>query len=295
MQHDTDGRSSAISIAPSSINSLTRIRSSYPVLAASEARVANWVMQQPEKIMHLSMAQVAQACGVSDTTVLRFCRNAGFQGYTDLKLSIARDVFSPTQVIHDDIAQGDGPAVIARKVFMSNIQALYDTLEVLDEEALMRAIDLLTQARRTLIVGVGTSAPIVQSMYNMLMRLGLDCKAQTDSYLQLMEVALLGPGDVVVAISQSGSSIDPVLTLKQAKQNGATTICITGNAQSPITEHADVTLLSVAREARIEAIASRLAQVSIADALYVVMALNAIDTATQNEKRIWDALLPKMF
>jgi DNA-binding MurR/RpiR family transcriptional regulator len=293
VQLNTDGNSSATAIHPP-INSLTRIRSSYPVLATSELRVANWVMQQPEKIMHLSMAQVAQACGVSDTTVLRFCRNAGFQGYTDLKLSIARDLVSPTQVIHDDIAPGDGPAVIARKVFMSNIQALYDTAEVLNEDALIRAINLMTTAKRILIVGVGTSAPIVQNMYNMLMRLGLQCKAQTDSYLQLMEVALLGPGDVVVAVSQSGSSIDPVLTLKQARDNGAATICITGNAQSPITEHADITLLSVAREARIEAIASRLAQVSIADALYVIMALNAIDTATQNEKRIWDALLPKM-
>jgi DNA-binding MurR/RpiR family transcriptional regulator len=279
----------------SSINSLTRIRSSLPVLAASEARVAAWIMQQPEKIIHLSMAQVAQACGVSDTTVLRFCRAVGFQGYTDLKLSIARDVSSPTQIIHDDIAEGDRPADIARKVFMSNIQALYDTLEVLDEDALTKALGLLAAAKRILIVGVGTSSPIVHSMYNMLTRLGLTCKAQTDSYLQLMEVALLGPGDVVVAISQSGSSIDPVLTLKQARANGAATICITGNAQSPITDYADVTLLSVAREARIEGIASRLAQVSIADALYVIMALNAIDTAAQNEKRIWDALLPKMY
>ena len=73
----------------------------------------------------------------------------------------------------------------------------------------------------------------------------------------------MGPGDVVVAISRSGSSIDSVLTLKQAKENGAATICITGNAQSSITDHADVTLLSVDREARIEAgIASRLAQVA---------------------------------
>jgi RpiR family carbohydrate utilization transcriptional regulator len=294
MQSDPASGLMDSSTSASSINSLARIRSSFPALAASEARVANFIMQQPQKIIHLSMAQVAQACGVSDTTVLRFCRNTGFQGYTDLKLSIARDVVSPTQIIHDDIAEGDGPAVVARKVFMSNIQALYDTLEVLDEGALAKVIDLLTGARRILIVGVGTSGPVVHSMYNMLMRLGLNCKAETDSYLQLMEVALLGPGDVVVAISQSGSSIDSVLTLKQAKENGAATICITGNAQSSITDHADVTLLSVDREARIEAIASRLAQVSIADALYVIMALNAIDSATQNEKRIWDALLPKM-
>ena len=278
-----------------SINSLTRIRAKLPTLAAAEARVANWVMQQPEKIMNLSMAQVAQACGVSDTTVLRFCRNSGFHGYTDLKLSIARDLTSPTQVIHDDITEDDPPAVIARKVFMSNIQAMYDTLEVLDEQALVQAITLLENARQILIVGVGTSAPIVHGMYNMLMRLGLNCKAQTDSYLQLMEVALLGPGDVVIGVSQSGSSKDPVYTLQQAKANGASTICIAGNAQSPITQYADVTLLSVAREARIEAIASRLAQMSIADALYVIVALKNIDVAVQNEKLIWDALLSKMF
>jgi len=290
-----DGNRRAAAMASSSINSLTRIRSSYPALAASEARVADWVMQQPDKLMHLSMAQVAQACGVSDTTVLRFCRNAGFLGYTDLRLSIARDLVSPTQVIHDDIDAGDAPAVIARKVFLSNIQAMYDTLEVLDEGVLTKAIELLSHANRILIVGVGTSAPIVQSMYNMLLRLGLNCKAQTDSYLQLMEVALLGPGDLVIAISQSGTSMDPVLTLKQAKANRASTICITGNAQSPITKYADVTLLSVAREARIEAIASRLAQMSIADALYVIVALNNIDAVVQNERLIWDALLPKMF
>ena len=290
-----DVHSGDVTTSVSAINALTRIRSSYPSLAMSEKRVADWVMGQPEKILELSMAQVARECGVSDTTVLRFCRNAGFQGYTDLKLSIARDVVSPTQVIHNDISEGDAPATIARKVFLSNIQAIYDTMEVLDEDALIAAIDMINNARTVLLVGVGTSAPVVQSLYNMLMRVGLNCKVQTDSYLQLMEVALLGPGDVVIAVSQSGTSMDPVLTLKEAKKNGASTICITGNAQSPITKYADITMLSVAREARIEAIASRLAQLSIADALYVIIALGNIEAATQNEKLIWDALLPKMY
>ena len=195
-QRDHDEVNSSAGVTPPSINSLTRIRSSYLTLAVSEMRVVDWVMQQPEKIMQFSIAQVAQACRVSD---------------------------------------------------------------------------------------------------NMLMRLRLNCKAQTDSYLQLMEVALLGTGDVVVAISQSGTSIDPVITLKQAGKNGAATICITGNAHSPITEHADATLLSVAREARIESIASRLAQLSIADALYVIIALGNIETTARNEQLIWDALLPKMY
>lgn len=277
------------------INSLTRIRSQIPTLAAAEAKVAKWVLRQPEKVMYLSMAQVAQACSVSDTTVLRFCRNAGFQGYLDLKLSIARDLTGPTQVIHDDIIEGDEPATMARKVFMSNIQALYDTLEVLNEDALNQAVNLLDQAKQILIIGVGTSRPMVESMYNLFFRLGLNCKAQTDSYLQLMEVALLGPGDVVVAISQTGSSTDPILTLEEARRNGASTICITGNAQSPLTQHADVTLLSVAHETRAETIASRIAQLTIVNALYVIVSWRHIETVVQNEQRIWDAVLPKTF
>lgn len=276
-----------------SVNSLARIRSRYPTLAASEAKVADWVLQHAAEVMNLSMAQVAHACGVSDTTVLRFCRNSGFQGYLDLKLSIARDIASPTQIIHDDISADDAPFTVARKVFTSNIQALYDTLEVLDENAVLSAVQLLNNARKILIIGVGTSAPIVQSMYNMFVRLGFNCSAQTDSYLQLMEAALVGSEDVVVAVSQSGSSIDPVLTLEKAKQNGARTICITGNAQSPITQHADVTLLSVARETRAESLASRIAQSTIIDALYVIISLQNMETAIRNEKLIWDAWLPK--
>lgn len=281
--------------ASNPVNSLTRIRSSYPSLAASERIVADWMMQQPEKIMDYSMSQVAKACNVSDTTVLRFCRNAGFNGYTDLKLSIARDLTSPSQIVRYDIVEGDAPAAVARKIFLSNIQALYDTLELLDANVLDKAVALIKNAREVLLVGVGTSAPVAHSLYNMLIRLGINCKVQTDSYLQLMEVALFGPGDVVIAISQSGLSMDPVTTLKEAKKNGASTICITGNAQSPLVEHADLTLLSVARETGVEAIPSRLSQLSLADALYVILALEDVETTTQNEKRIWEALLPKMY
>jgi DNA-binding MurR/RpiR family transcriptional regulator len=279
--------------SPSSVNSLSRIRSQLPALAASELKVANWILQNLESVVHLSMAQVAQECGVSDTTVLRFCRNAGFRGYMDLKISIAQDIARPTQIIHDAITENDDVATIASKVFMSNIQALHDTLEVLNKQALTRAVDLLDSAKRILIIGVGTSAPIVQDMFNKLFRLGLNCRAQTDSYLQLMDVALMGPGDVVVGISQSGGSTDPVLTLEEARKNGANTICITGNAQSPITQHADVTLLSVSHETRAEAIASRIAQITIIDVLYVALAMRNMETAVRNERRIWDAVLSK--
>jgi len=277
----------------SSVDSLSKVRSQLPQLANAEGRVADWILQHPDKVIHLSMAQIADECAVSDTTVLRFCRSAGFRGFMDLKLSIARDLAKPTQTIHDAITEDDDVATIVRKVFMANMQALTDTLEVMDTHALAQAVDLLAGAKFILIIGVGTSAPIVQDMYNKLFRLGLSCRAQTDSYLQLMEVALVGPGDVVVGISQSGASNDPVLTMEEARRNGASTVVITGNAQSPITKHADVTLLSVSNETRAEVIASRIAQITIIDALYVALSLQNVEQTIRNERRIWDAILPK--
>jgi DNA-binding MurR/RpiR family transcriptional regulator len=277
----------------SQANSLARIRSALPGLPESEAHVARWILKEAEKVVYLSMARVAEACDVSDTTVLRFCRSVGFHGFTDLKISLARDLANPPQLIHGDVLEEDLPIAVARKVFASNIQALYDTLEVLDHEALNKTVDLLAQSKRILVVGVGTSGPIVQDMVNRLFRLGLDCKGETDSYLQLMKTALLGPGDVVVAISHSGSSQDPILTLKEARHRGAATICITGNERSPLTDYADVTLLSVSSERTSEAIASRIAQSTIVDTLSVCLSLKDVKGTLEREERIWEAVIPK--
>ncbi len=274
-----------------SAGSLARIRSRLPAFAAAEQKVALWVLQNPEKVIHMSMARIARECGVSDTTVLRFCRAAGFQGYTDMKLSIVQDLATPTQLVHDDISEDDDALTIARKVFLSNIQALQDTLEVLDGKALVQAADMIAAAKQILIIGVGTSGPIVQDMYHMFFRLGFHVRAQTDSYLQLMEAALVGADDVVIGISQSGTSTDPVLTLEEAKRNGAGTIVITGNAESPITKHADVTLLAVSRETRAEAIASRIAQMTLVDALYVIISMRMLPITTLNENKIWKAII----
>jgi len=275
------------------INSLARIRSRLPNLATAERQVADWVLQYSEEVVQSSMAQVAMECGVSDTTVLRFCRAAGFKGYMDLKLSVARDMASPTQLVHDDIEGGDSSSVVARKVFLSHIQALYDTLAVLDKDDLDKAVDLIINAERIFIVGVGTSNSIVNEAYNKFFRLGLNCHAQTDAYLQLMEASLVGSETLVIAISQSGSSTDPVITLEETRRNGAKAIVITGHAGSPLTNYADVVFLAVSQESRAEAIASRIAQMTIVDALYVIVSLNMLQIATSNEDKIWKAIIQK--
>ena len=276
-------------------NSLACIRSKLPGLSDSEAEVAAWILGNAEKVIQASMAEIAQTCAVSDTTVLRTCRRVGFRGFTDLKLSLARDLASPTQLIHDDIAETDGPATVAQKVFRANIQALYDTLELLDEAALMQAVALLDQAGQILIVGVGASTPIAWSAYHKLFRLGLGCIVPADAHLQLMQAALLGPDDLVIAISHTGETRDPLAILKEAKQHGAQTLVVTSNAQSPLTGYADVVLLSVSHETRNDAIASRIAQLTLIDALHVILSLQHLERTMQTEKRIQQAIVQRTY
>lgn len=239
------------------------------------------------------MGQVATECGVSDTTVLRLCRRVGFRGFTDLKFRVIEDgarALAPEPGLLDGDHRAGASA--AATVFEDCIQGLRDTLGLLDD-SLDRAVDLVDSASQILVVGVGTSRPVVEATQSQLFRLGLRCRAQTDSYLQLMEVALLDPRALVIGVSHSGSSLDPIETLRLAKALRLATICITGMPGSPITAHADVSLASIATELRTEAVVGRVVQIALASALARAYAdRHPADTAAA-ETAAYDAVIDK--
>lgn len=276
---------------------LIRIRSAYSDLYSAEKKVADYILENPQDIMHLSVTEVASQSGVSEATVVRFCRSLGYMGYQDFKLTLARDTVSPIKTIHEDLEKSDDIGTITHKVFQNNIQALKDTLEVLDIKEMERAKEALMKADKILIIGVGTSSPNVQDAYNKFFRIGLNCSCQTDSHLQVMEAALLKKGDVLVAISHSGSTKDPIETLKVAKKRGATTICITNNSLSPITKEADIKLLTASRETRFksEALASRIAQTSIINALFMAFSLHRFNKTLKCNKLIEESIVIKQY
>jgi DNA-binding MurR/RpiR family transcriptional regulator len=276
-------------------NTLARIRSSLLSIPESEKKVAEWILKNPDQVLSLSMAQIAHECRVSDTTVLRLCRDIGLQGFTDLKISIAQDIASPTQLIHDSILPDDDPLTIARKVFRTNIQALYDTLELLDNPTLVKAIELIENSKRILITGVGGSAQIALGVFQRFMRIGLPVTAPMDIYLQIMQAALLGKGDLVIAVSYSGMTADPVMVVEEAKKHGAATLVLTGNSQSRLADLADVTLVTVSHEIRNDVTAGRVAMSSVIDALSIIISLRHIDEALTIEKKIVNSIIAKTY
>jgi DNA-binding MurR/RpiR family transcriptional regulator len=274
-----------------SIDSLARMRAAYPSLPPAERKVVNFILSNFEEVIRMTLSELAQHSGVSDATVVRLCRSLGFNTYLELKISLTRPLDNTPRLIHDDVREGDSAATIARKVLQTAIQAVQDTLAVLDEQAFDKAVEILHNADRILIAGVGNSGPLAYELYNHLIRLHMNCHVHNDIYLQVVEATLLTDKDAVVAISQNGSTIGPIRTAAEARRKGAKVICITGNAVSELSEYADVILLSVSHETRIEGIDSRVVQHALLQALYVALAMRMMSVANESERMIWEALL----
>ena len=271
--------------------SLARMRAAYPSLPPSERKVVDYILTNFTEVIRMTLAELAQHSGVSDATVVRLCRSLGFNNFLELKISLTRSLDDPSRLIHDDVREGDSSATIARKVLQTSIQAVQDTLQVLDEHAFERAVDLMHNADRILIAGVGSSGPLAHELYNRLIRLHMNCHVHTDIYLQVVEAALLTGRDVVVVISQNGTTAGPIRTAAEARRKGARIIVITGNSVSELSELADVILLTVSHETRLETIDSRVAQHALIQALYVALAMRMMSAANESERLIWEALL----
>ena len=228
-----------------STDALARMRGIYPSLPPSERKVVDFILGSFEDVIRMTLADLAQRSGVSDATVVRLCRSLGFNSFLELKIALTRSVGDSPRLIYDDVREGDPASTIARKVLRTSLEAVQDTLQMLDDVAFERAVNLLHQADRILIVGVGTSGPLAHELYNRLIRMRMNCHVHIDIYLQVVEAALLTERDVVVAISQNGSSLGPVRTAVEAKSKGARVICITGNPVSELTALSDAVLLTV--------------------------------------------------
>jgi RpiR family transcriptional regulator, carbohydrate utilization regulator len=201
------------------------------------------------------------------------------------------------QFIHEDLGRDDSTATVLEKIFASNIQALQDTLKVLDAEQMARAVEAVLEARRVEVYGIGSAAPIAEDANYRLMRIGIETKVVVDSHVQAISAALAGPGVATITISHSGSTIETVTATRLAKKAGATTICITNYGKSPLLAHADIVLHTMAKETRFrtEAMTSRIAQLAIVDALIASLALATYDRSVETIAKTFEVLSTKRF
>lgn len=276
---------------------LARLRGIFPALTAAEGRVAETILENPQQIIHLSITELADRANSAEATIFRLCKRLGYAGYQSFKIALASDLVTPMQNIHEAIGQEDSLHTIVAKVFHSNMETLQDTLKVISEEGLQQAVEALNHASRIEFYGLGGSAPIAMDAYHKFMRFGTACVALTDSHLQVMSAALLSPGAVVFGITHSGSNKDIVESFQTARKAGATTICLTNYSRSPVTKVSDISLIYSSRETyfRNEAMASRIAQLSLLDALSIGVFLLRQEETLANLQKIREAIALKRY
>ncbi|SRR6266542_1310997 len=275
---------------------LSRIRVAMDSLHPAERRVAELVVNESGRVVHLPIAELASLAEVSEGTVIRFCNSVNCSGYQALKLALAADLAQPTLMLQEDIVAADAanPAVVAQKVFASDILALQDTLKLLDPAAISRAVRAIESCSELVFFGIGSSHAVASDAAGRFLRIGMRAYAETDAHLQVVTASLLRSTAVAIGISHSGTSREPVECLALARRRRATTIAVTARHPSPLTEHADIVLLTMSTETRYreEAMASRIAQLSLLDSLYVAVAIRRPEASLDALRETSEALAP---
>jgi len=276
---------------------LARIATTRGSLTPSRQRVADYVLTHADDIVRMSVTEVSEVLQVSEATVINLCRDVGTKGFQDLKIALARELNEPVKFIHEDLQLEDDVETVIDKIFRSDIQALMDTMRVLDADAMKQAVRIILAAERVEFYGIGSAAPVAIDAHYRMLRIGIPCAVIIDSHVQAVSASLTGPNVAIITISHSGSTMETLAATRLAKEAGAQTIVITNYGKSPITAYADVVLYTAARETqfRTEAMTSRIAELSIIDALNACVALATYTRSVATISRTFDVLSTKRF
>jgi len=220
---------------------LERVRLARPELSTAEQRVAELVLSQPRSVLNDPIVEIAARAGVSQPTVVRFCRSLGCEGLSDFKIKLASGLTGTIPVTHTQVTRSDSTLELGAKVLDNTAAAVLKVRDQLNGEAVERAIDRLLSARRIEFYALGNYGVVAQDAQYKFLRFGVPTAAYLDPRLQTMAASVLQPNDVVVAISGSGKLTDLLKAVDIALERGAEVIAITPS-HSPLAKKSSVTI-----------------------------------------------------
>jgi DNA-binding MurR/RpiR family transcriptional regulator len=276
----------------------TSIQSHVDSFPPTMRRVADVILERPQIVMENTISELARACDTSEASIVRFCRALGFTGYPQLKLQLAAELAKESAEFGGngdgaygaDISPSDTLAEMVAKIAGSEILGIRETADSLDMEVLQRVIRRLERAKRVVLFGVGASNAGAQDLAQKLLRIGHVALAFHDAHDALVSAALVEQGDVAIGFSHNGRTRETMAFLSAARRNGAHTVAVTNVPDSPLAEQAESVLRTAVRETtfRSGAMASRIAQLTIIDYLFVGVARGRYDRTVQALKSTYE-------
>ena len=271
-----------------------RIREILPNLSNKESHLATYILENSEQATGLSIDELAQASGVSASTVVRFCRSLNYAGYKDFSRSLFSDVtLSEPDNSFENIKPGDSALTVLHNISQSSIQAIQETVQVLSADPLEEAVDLLLRARRLDLYGMGSSGLVASDAAMKLVRLRKAVSSFQSISDQLLSALSLEPQDAAIIISYTGNTNGILEVARCLKKNHVPIISITRYGSNALSELADIRLHSCSSETLLRggAMSSRIAQMIVVDTLYAACCSRDFDNIREHLEESRQVLL----
>jgi RpiR family carbohydrate utilization transcriptional regulator len=197
-----------------------------PELRKSEKKVGEFILENPKSIVSMKTAEASEKIGISEPTLIRFCKAQGFSGYQDFKISLSQQLAADDYFVMHEIDENDSIHELCEKVFDTTISEILNVRSQIDQNILEEAIEALANARRVEFYAFGGSAPVAMDAQHKFFRLKIPSSFISDPHIQFMSANSLGKKDVVVAISQSGTTSALVDSVNIVRKSGVKVIGI---------------------------------------------------------------------
>ena len=225
-----------------------RIRAVYSTLSKGQKKIANAVLNDYDKVAFLTAARLGDLVGVSESTVVRFADELGFEGYSQFQFAVQELVrirLTPNQrieVTKQRIGRGD----IIDNVMTSDINKIKYTLENLDRQAFSASVDAILSAKNIYITGARNSEPLARLLsYNLsLIFDNVKLVVPTSSAEVFEQMYSISEEDTMIAFSFPRYSSKMINGIKFAKRNNANIVVFTDSVVSPLVEYADCVLIA---------------------------------------------------
>jgi DNA-binding MurR/RpiR family transcriptional regulator len=274
-------------------NLIAMIEEGMHTFSKGQKRIANYILEHYDKAAYMTASKLGTLVGVSESTVVRFAIELGFEGYPEMQKSLQELIrmkltsVQRVEVTNSLIGEGD----VLEKILMSDAEKIRRTLEEVDREAFEAAVDKIVAADKIYIIGVRSSSSLAGFLnFNFRMIFDNVKFVQTTSGSEMFEqIMSINENDVMIAISFPRYSKRIVNAVEYAHNAGADVISLTDSHQSPIAGVADQLLL--ARSDLVSFVDSLVAPLSIINAIIVAVSRKKMDDIRvrfDKLEKIWD-------
>jgi DNA-binding MurR/RpiR family transcriptional regulator len=285
----------------SEYNVLDRMTSLYNKLTKAEKKVADYVFANQVETQYLSITDLALLNRVAEATIFRFCKTLGFAGYNDFKLSLAKSTVPNSQRddaydIYGKVKPDDSIGDMCKKLYNSSMDAVAQTLQKIDESAIMQAVDIIAASARVFCFGQGGSSILAMEAWGRFLTVTSHFYHVQDNHLQAMASALLGSGDSILFFSYSGSTRDMMDILPDARKRGVKVVLVTHFPHCAAASYADVVLLCGSNEGPLQmgSVAAKMAQLFLVDVLFNEFCRRQLDKTIVDREATAKAITAKM-